>query len=196
MNADFEYPLMDPPFAPKPIPEMSKAEAKQHFDWFIAQSESRRRLLLSAFRANSGANADLDYSAESLVPLWQWVARFFEAVEPSASEKARASAGLPAQLRGITLDMRDLSTETKCLCVDIGFYVAELYMRRYPQVHWLLWTRKSGPFQYPVLSGFKLPLEPTALPSGCAWSVIRGNRSDRLLLEKYQLWEQDLQMAE
>ncbi|WP_258297376.1 hypothetical protein [Paenibacillus peoriae] len=61
-----EYKLMQPPFDMKEYSEMSKNEAKKHFNWFKQQIPSRLEQL-GAF-----SQIHLDYSGRSLIDIWEW----------------------------------------------------------------------------------------------------------------------------
>ncbi len=76
--------------------------------------------------------------------------------------------------------------------MDIGFYFAEVFMRHYSRVRWILWKQKDSCLNKPVLSGFKVPLVPIDVVSACAWKVLKGGRNSQLLLSKYRVWEADL----
>src|ERR1041385_6962780 len=134
----FDYPCIEPPFKFKPLHEMTDEEAQKHFEWFIAQSEPRRKLLLNAVAVTGGSAAECDYTPESLVPLWASMSRLFEKRAMTDEEKNEFYENIPAAARQVKFDLRIQTTATQCYALDIGFYVAEVYMRHYPQVHWML----------------------------------------------------------
>jgi hypothetical protein len=186
-----EYPCIEPPFQVKRLGEMNRQEARQHFEWFVSQSESLRKLLLSAIDAACGTTAECDYSPESLVPLWVCMSRFFEARPITAEERQSLIDNLPPVARNHKKfeNPKELSTATACYATDIGFYLAEVFIRRYPQVHWTLWMDKGHAFNRPALAGFRLVLIPVHLVSGCIWDQLRCPK-DTWLFEAYKHWEQ------
>jgi hypothetical protein len=166
----FEYELPNPRFTVKPYKEMTPEEARQHFEWFTTIAKRRRELLLSAVYHTGGNAAACDYSPDSLVPLWVWI-----------SGHLRRSSDT------------ELTPGTLALILDAGFYFAEVFFRQYPgRLRWMLWTKKAGPHNAPVIEGFKVPLVPTDVVKACAWDVLKTGRKDKLLREKYLLWEKDL----
>lgn len=170
---------------------MNEREAVEHYEWFIAQSAPRRVLLLDAVRAIGGKVDECDYTPESLVPLWTSMTPFFEKRKMTNEEKAVFYDEIPAAGRRLKFDLRVQTTSTLCYALDIGFYVAEVYMRHYPQVHWILWKGKDRGFNKAALSGFKLPLIPMDLVSASVGRHLRDPK-DTLLLDRYRVWEKDL----
>lgn len=187
----FDYPNYDPPFKSKPLFELTDEEAQTRFEWFIGQSESRRRLLIDCIQATSGRGADCDYTPQSLVPLWRAISKFFEKRPMTPEEKEALLQDAPAAARQLNIEPYQLTTATLCLGLDIGLYVAEVFMRNYPQVGWMLWKGKDRAFNKAALSGFKLPLIPTDLVIGSMWKHFETPR-ETLLLEPYKVWEKDL----
>lgn len=161
----FDYPLPEPPFPVREFQEMTAGEARRHFDWFVAQAPARLELLKRAIAATNGPVDQLDYSRASLVPLWTWV--------------------VP---RLGTADAGDMTVGSKCLVVDVGYYLAEVIIRCAADVHWMLWTDPRGPLNQPVLTGFQVPLVPIDLVSACAWGAIRGKKQASYLKDSYDVW--------
>ncbi|QYK66307.1 hypothetical protein [Paenibacillus sp. S02] len=75
-----EYKLMQPPFDMKEYSEMSKNEAKKHFNWFKQQIPSRLEQL-GAF-----SQIHLDYTDRSLIDIWEWYLGNIQIQSKSASE--------------------------------------------------------------------------------------------------------------
>jgi len=107
-------------------------------------------------------------------------------------EKNEFYETIPAAAKQVKFDLRVQTTATKCYALDMGFYVAEVYMQHYPQVHWMLWKGKDMAFNKPVLAGFKLPLVPSDFVGGCAGKKLKGNDDSDVLLKLYRVWEKDL----
>ena len=190
-KGSFDYRGIEPPPPFKPFCDMDAVEAQRHFEWFISQSEPRRRLLLEAVEATGGEVTACDYTPPSLVPLWGTMSGFFQSRPMTLEEEARLYDTSPAAAQQAKLDLRELTTATACLALDIGFYVAEVYMRLYPQVRWLLCTKRNQAFNKPILTGFKLPLVPSDMVIGSVWKHLATPR-DTLLFDIYRLWEQDV----
>jgi hypothetical protein len=187
----FEYPGIEPPFGFKPFHEMTKQEAQRHFEWFVSQSHPRRELLMHAIKATGRNPVICNYSPESLVPLWNSMSRFFESRPMSPEEKQQFNTGLPAAAKRLDKfdDLRELTTATTCYAIDIGFYFAEVFLRKYPHVQWVLWNQKGHAFNRPALSGFKLVLVPVHLVSSCIWSQLKAPK-ETWLFDAYKHWEE------
>jgi hypothetical protein len=189
----FEYPGIEPPLGSKPFQEMTKAEARQTFEWFVARSETRRQILIDAVRATGGDADRLDYTPQSLVPLWSWAMFHMQDRETTEEEREAFYARVQEPLRGVIKYDRTDTAGTRQLIMDIGFYVAEVFMRKYPQqVKWALWTRKAGPYNQPYLTGFKVPFVPSDIAGASAGKVLRGIRDPRTLKIAYDRWAEDL----
>ena len=170
---------------------MTREEAREHFEWFVGISEARRDLLTRAYYA-TGGKGQLDHTPDSLVPLWVWTTPLMESRDPSPEElRAQISEG-PEWIKKANISFAELTPSTKCLCMDIGFYLAQLYLQRYSQVQWALWRKKTGPYNRPILTGFRMQLVPCDLVAGCAWSAVKNRGDKHLLREKYHLWLGDL----
>src|SRR5260221_6474515 len=131
-----DYPCIEPPFKHKPVREMNESDAHRHFDWFVSQSEPRRKLLLEIIRATCADTAACDYSPASLVYLWKVMCKFFESRSMTADEEQTALHGLPpvAQASKKFENPQTLTSATLCFAIDIGYYVAEIFMRRHRHV--------------------------------------------------------------
>ncbi|WP_431089829.1 hypothetical protein [Paenibacillus sp. 8b26] len=75
-----DYELMLPPFVMKEYSEMSKNEAKEHFNWFKQQIPTRLEQL-GAF-----SQIHLEYSHRSLIDIWEWYLRNVQIQNKSTSE--------------------------------------------------------------------------------------------------------------
>ena len=59
------YSILPPPIH-KPIRSLNKNEAQAYFEWYIGKLEERIEYLQSV------SGVTLDYSPESLIPIWGW----------------------------------------------------------------------------------------------------------------------------
>jgi hypothetical protein len=170
----FQYELPEPPFSVRPFKEMSLDEARRHFEWFISIAEGRRQLLLTAITETGGSESVRDSTPASLIPTWAWVSKRL---------KARTET--------------KLTSGSLALVLDTGFLLADIFFRQFPgKLHWVLWTRKTGPHNKPVIDGFKVPLVPSDVVKACAWEVLRSGPQDDLLYQKYQVWAKDLEFVQ
>lgn len=154
-----EYPLMETPFEVKPFDEMTKKEAQQHFEWYIGQIEDRIRLLRSAYEVTGrGSFEDLDFSPESLKPLWKWFLERVEFVDKSPKKIREEQDRMPAWLRDtVRVSKKEPSRDTLILAMDIAIYFGEIFVRNFERISWGFVTRpKSLAYvNRPVLIGFK-----------------------------------------
>ena len=63
----------------KPFEELSKAEAKAYFDWFISHVDERSEYIKQ--KVSEGLNmpiGSLDFSIESLIFIWRWFLKIAE----------------------------------------------------------------------------------------------------------------------
>lgn len=188
----FEYPGIKPPCGDKGPRDMTKVEAKQTFEWFVSQSQERREILIEAVRATGGDADRLDYTPSSLVTLWAWAMFNMQERKTTPSERAAFYANVKGPLRNFINYETTMTAGTHQVIMDIGFYLAEVFMRKYPQIKWALWTKKVGPYNKPYLTGFKLPFVPMDLVGACAGHTINGKRNPSMLKEYYDRWVQDL----
>ncbi len=193
MSEKFVYPAIVPPFRIKAPEAMSLEEARQHFQWFVSQSGARRALLLAAVRATGGEAHRLDYSPQSLIALWQWAKpqASSEAIPPEQLEAFWDSR--PEWVRKAGVRPGELTPETQCLAIDIGYYFGEIFIRRCPRVQWALWTERKGPYNKPYLTGFGPPLVPFEPVTACMWAAVKGKSSSDDLYNKWLAWSEDLE---
>jgi len=150
---------------------MNPEEATRHFSWFTSIAEKRREVLLNAIAATGGLDLPCDLTPRSLIPVWGWVSRHLQA----ATETTLTPGSLG-------------------LVLDTGFFLAEVFFRQYPgRLHWMLWTRKTGPQNKAVIEGFKAPFVPSDVVKACAWNVLKSGPQDDLLYRKYLVWAKDLE---
>lgn len=183
------YPLYDPPTGDRALAELTKAEAKEHFAWFVRQGPERLRLLLSEAERDGVPLAKLDFSRESLRPFWQWLRTRMETAPLKGEFAEERLASLPEWFPDKEGTLQELTFPSLARTLDAGFYMAEVLRQRHPDVHWSLWTKKTGPFHKPYLAGFRLPLVPSDLVRASAWQAIRGEDHPDVLIELLDRWE-------
>lgn len=167
---------------------MNDAEAQEYFSWFIGQSENRRKLLLDMIHATGGLVSACDYTPKSLIPLWHSTSQLFEKRAMTGQEREAVFQNAPAAARRVPLDLAELTTSTGCLAMDIGFYVAEIFTRSHPKMHWTICKDEEGPLNEPMIAGFKLYLIPYHLVVSCVWSQLREPK-DEWLYEAVRHWD-------
>ena len=190
MNSErFDYELMEPPEVFPPFEQMSAAHATRHFEWFIAEAPSRIRQIREAYAHSAGSEFQLDFTVESLVPLWRWLSGFVEIVAAETPKRT-----LPQWATAVGITNRQLKPSTLALGVDTGFYIAEIFMRTSKSVRWVLWTKtKDYYWNRPVLIGFgPYPLVPHDLVVANFWKVARREFATDQLLRSFKVWQRKL----
>lgn len=181
---------MEPPFKVRAFEDMTLGEATAHFHWFVSQSPVRQALLARAFEATSGQRSPLDYTAQSLVPLWAWASSYVSA-EKIGDPEARSLPGTSQVLK--LPPPLELSIATKALAVDIGFYVAELLIRRSSRVRWVLWREHGHAWNRPALDGLALVCVPSDIVVSCCWSTVYDGKNEQYLYDTFLIWSEDVQ---
>lgn len=173
------FPVFAPPYRMADIRNMTRREARAAYNWFIAESPKRIALLRDAMERDTGVK--LDFSGESLIPLWEWAI-------PYMTPRNTPPCGIPLDETGIAPDPSNegLHIVGLCLTFDIGYYLAEAIMWRCPTVKWTLCLRKLYPGNEAILTGIINPLPPHIYIAQAAYSVLQG-KPDRLdLFETYK----------
>ncbi len=177
---------------------MTRAEARQFFEWFVSQSASRQKILSEYMRETGGDCEKLDYTPESLVSLWAWAVAHVQARRLTGDEIEALSKSTPSWFKDVDHDNRELTEETISISVDVGYYLAEVFLRRYPRLKWGLWTKgkKSYDYHRPVIRGiiggkYEIPLDPSGIVQTCAWHAIRGKHNIQKLYEIYKFWSEN-----
>lgn len=65
------YELLKLPFEFESFDKLNKKQTQEFFDWYVGEIDNRISLLIHAM-SEDGVNDVLDYSVESLIPLWRW----------------------------------------------------------------------------------------------------------------------------
>jgi hypothetical protein len=128
------YVIFDP-MVNKPLHELPRDEAREAYDWFLANVGVR---VSELSRLVGEMGIILDFSEDSLAPLHSW---FFDLV----NKEKRLGNSTP-------------SPELFSVCNDIGVYLSEFVIRRGKQVKWLFYTgeKKALSYQRPVIAGFNV----------------------------------------
>jgi hypothetical protein len=173
------YPLFTPPFRFAEIEKMSKNEARAAFEWFVAESPKRIALLTEAVKRDTGVV--LDFSEESLITVWKWAIPYF-------TPRNTPPCGISMEETGMkpSPSNEGLHIVGQCLTYDVGYYLAEVMMRRCPSVKWMLWVRKTFPHNQAVLSGFSLPTSPRHMVQKRALYVLEGNVDSTALADAFR----------
>ena len=180
------YPLFSPPYRTKDLKSMKKKAAREAFTWFVAESPKRIGLLLEGVERDTGFRPD--HTEDSLVSIWRWAIPYFTPRNTPPCNIKLEDTGIPLSASNEGLHIVGL-----CLTFDIGYYLAEMFMQRSPQVKWMLWERKTWYPNEAVLSGiYSIPVSPRHIVQLLALDVLNGNSDERRLLKYFCQTTQDL----
>lgn len=193
-----EYKIIQPSFEIKEFDEMTKKEAEKHLDWFNSQIAERLEQLKKVFEQSSRDVNLYNYSPESLKNLWEWFIPLVSTERKSSVEIAEELKKYPEWLRANIEDSR-LSILTLSIAIDIGIYLAEVFIRNKSGIKWgISPTRTKSYVNYnrPVLLGFKAgkydtELNPSRVLNNLALKVaFDGDKNPDLLFNTYNYWNQ------
>lgn len=171
---------------------MSGEQAQAFFDQYLQLRDERLAALNRRYWQTGGGNeSDLDFSPDSLVPLWAWAAKHLRRREftPSELEHARS---LPASARQYYKP--PLSEDSFILINDIAYYFAEILIRDLEGVHWKVCKTKLKRYvdkNQPVLGGFLAAgfedgINPREWVKGLARKTLDGEVGEDALLQAYE----------
>ena len=148
----------------KPLKKMSKTEAQAYFDWFTSHVDERSEYLRK--KVSEGLNIpmeSLDFSMESLIPIWRW---FLENAELQKTPKS-VLRDLRKELRAngepeefiediIRENSAELSIFSRYVIIDIGMYVGKMFVTNFQTLRWDYHTdiHRDSFFNRPQIFGF------------------------------------------
>jgi hypothetical protein len=171
---------------------MTDDQAQAFFDQYLRLRDERLAALNRRYWQTGGGNeSDLDFSPDSLVPLWAWAAKQLRRREftPAELEHVR---GLPASIRQ---DYKPpLSEDSLILINDIAYYFADVLIRTLEGVHWKVCKTKVKRYvdrNQPVLGGFSAPgfelgINPRGTVKVLALKTLDGEAGEDALLQAYE----------
>lgn len=184
------YEMMVPPFEHGEFVDMSKKEAKQYFDWYTGQVAHRVNILKQIIE-EEGVTDILDYTPESLIPLWEWYEKKIEFIEKDAEELENQIKRYPDWMAP-HISTTKVSFETLKYALDISMYFAEIIIRSSGgKIQWGYFTRpkKRMSVNQPTLLGFKYDkdLNPRLIVLNCTRQSGRERLNTRLF-DAYNTW--------
>jgi hypothetical protein len=168
---------------------MSDRDAEAFFDQYLRLGNERLTLLNQIFYETGGGNEDdLDFSPDSLIPLWQWAMQRLHPREFSALELTHIMT-LPEWFRQDQLKSKPLSEASLILINDIAYYLAEVLIRNLKGIHWgICKAQARGQIDenQPVLLGFKITVNPRESVKVAAIKTVQGDLRKEGLLQVYE----------
>lgn len=152
------------------IPPVHKAaicftpdETEEYWNWYMANLDARCEYLRTLVAEDAGISVDqLNYTMESLLPLWAWFLSRAKVVRKKlprpyerVTEISRETGGMPVKKTIKYDDSFDIKTQM--MIRDIGMYVGKMFVLSFPGK--IRWELVKSPRNYihvnePLLKGF------------------------------------------
>ena len=181
------YEIIQPPFTLN-FRTMSKRELEGYYEWFKQMIPERICMLEKTVR-ESESSWTADRSPKSLSALGQWFVGEVETRPRTSEEMEELRSKLPDS---IDISSVELTNRTFSLAMDIGMYLGEVFRKKVCGAEWTLHLKKNVNFGQPVLTGFKVPLNPVRVALTGAYRAARGSRWGNHLLSVYKGWLSDM----
>ena len=175
-------------FDERKFEKLTKVQAKEYFQWYMkqidAQLEELEKLLF-------GTEIILDYSVESLIPVWEWLEKQIRMV-PRKEEDIRAEiARRPAWMESY-VGREEFSLPTLKYAMKVSIYFAEVVVRNMGgKIYWGYFDKPKNRMDVnePVLLGFRkdMNLNPRRIVEVCMRKSMREKKKDRLY-STYYVW--------
>ena len=178
------------PIEHKGFRSLTKAQAKQYFEWYVEQTDLRINQLSQYMQSTNGTAFFCDYTPESLIDLWEWFEPQIRVVEKSADEYEAELKRFPSWMHD-SISKETMSIKTLALITDISFHFAQTFITQNPSVYWGYFTKPKNKVSVnmPVLMGFQsnMKLDPRRIVYVCALKSCRTCDKKRLF-DIYQTW--------
>lgn len=164
-----EYRPLVPPYFEKSSAIFTPTERKVYYDWFMKNLEPRSEYLRCLVAKDAGVAIDsLDYSFESLLPVWKWfLARARILVKrnlPPYEYAWRHKPGNADEKVSNKYSMR-FDVKTEMMIRDVGMYVGMVFTRAFPgTIAWECQSLKDMSVNLPVLTGFEQKTNHLGMP--------------------------------
>jgi len=181
-----ELPITDPPN------KLTRAQAKQWFDWYRMQIPTRLQILSRAVKSASlYANWENDKTPESLAMLGAWFVDNVEIRKRTASERERIYSSAPDWFRQVEIEDWDLTGISLYKAFDMGIYFGEVIKASFTDIDWQLKTNAPTSIDYhmPVLRRKgSLDCSPINLMINYAYGIARKAKNAERLQELFEFW--------
>ena len=185
-----EYEMMIPPFEHCEFSQMNKREAQFYFDWFISQVEHRINIL-NRYIISEDEDMVLDFSIESLIPLWKWYEQKIQIVLKDNIDYKKEIDLHPTWMEPYVSKTK-ISSETLKIGLDISIYFAEVMIRNNNgKIKWGFFCKPKEQISVnePVLLGFEGgdDLNPRLIILNCIRKSSK-EKAERRLFDMYNTW--------
>ena len=191
----------------KPYIELTKAEAKEYFEWFISHIDERADYLRMKVAEDFNIPIDeLNFSVASLKTIWKWFLGIAEIKKTHRYNWNQPIGSFSVKVKPFIKyvmcePQKELSVFSYFVLRDIGMYVGKVFKSNYPILEW---TFKTKPKNYisvnePLLVGFVddnplypkpfyPDLEPISFVEGCALNLLDRTHHEDDLYELCLRW--------
>lgn len=151
-----KYQLMESPLKGKDFVDFTKKEAKIYFEWYLSEFDNRMEQLDRYIKATSNKVVQLDYTVESLIPLWDWFEDNIFSNPRTEEEVAEEMTGKPEWMRPWIAESQKIELITWAIAMDIAIYFGEVFRKNNSGIKWGHVTKPKSHVSYnrPVLYGF------------------------------------------
>ncbi|MEQ8317883.1 MAG: hypothetical protein RIE77_01645 [Phycisphaerales bacterium] len=148
---------------------MTKAEAREHFDFFMSVKDKRIEMLRELVHADTGL--ELSYTKRSLRELHPWCqtqARIrWHSDEQTALDRQDPMLRVSIDTEG---RLFELTKRAGSIGADLGIFCCETLIRKEPALRWDLDTRRSININNPSVHGFRTNYHPEdPIRRGCSY---------------------------
>ena len=170
--------------------EFTPKMAKEYFEWYINERE-HRLTILKKYLSEIHEDITLDFSPESLIPLWSWYETQIVEEDKDPYELQAEKEQYPEWVRDHISDKK-ISMETLKFTWDVAIYFAEVMVRNNKEkISWGYITRSKRHIHVnrPVLKGFtaNLLLDPRHVVYICTLKSAKEKDPNRLY-DLYYVW--------
>jgi hypothetical protein len=190
-----EYQLIQPPHLVN-FRAMDGKQAREYFDWFIAQVPIRVAELKKYVQSTPEYKIwETDFTPESLDLLGKWLCEHIETKQRSSEGIKNIYANSPEWFRNIQIPDYDLSLITVSLSFDVGVYLSQVITNNVQGLRWEIVAKPKKDVNYhqPVLTnGEHLVLNPVGIVLTYAYGIAQGTKGPNRLRELYEIWSKTL----
>ena len=195
---DIEYDFAIPPYGTDYY-HMSAETAKKYFQWFQAIIPERMQYLQQRFCRDSGVHSDVfDYSANSLIPLWEWFCGI-AVVVPTPDDELEIMRQKATVFGKSYINYTKFSVGTKYVMRDIGIYLGQCFVKQYEPLSWTYFTKPKNNINVnqPIITGFWVTgkyegaanYNPLSAVRGRAANIFEHKQNANDLYETFVKWE-------
>lgn len=178
---DICYDLLVPPWG-LDYYNMSSKQARENFEWYISKIPERTEYFQKRCATDLKVPVnEIDYSAKSLIIVWNWFLNIARTEKVSKSEM-KAMKDMAELFGESSINKDKFTVATHFIMRDIGMYVGQTFIRNYPQLYWTYYTKPKNEVnvKQPVIAGFyykdeltegEMTINPMNLVEGAAANI-------------------------